>query len=84
MAASHSLRILNPNDYLGEELRLSLIDRLPEIRTAFAKADPSNTGFISKYDFRQALYVDAGVSYADLMKIVKVCTRDRPAGDNQS
>ena len=54
-----------------------LIDRLPETVAAFHAADPTNTGFVSLYDFRQALYVDAAVDYATVMKVSKATKTDK-------
>lgn len=59
------------NDILGDQLRKMLIDRLPDIISSLRTVDPMGTGFVNKYDFRKALYVDAILGYDDVMTTVK-------------
>jgi len=50
---------------------MMLLDRAPFIAQAFRAADPAGAGFVSVYDFRQALYVDAVLDYDTVMKVSK-------------
>jgi len=61
-----------PQDSLGAETRVMLIQRLPELNIGFIEADPAETGFVSVYDFRQALYVNAAIDYETTMRVSKV------------
>lgn len=50
---------------------MMLLERAPFIAQALRAADPSGAGFVSVYDFRQALYVDAAIDYDTVMKVGK-------------
>lgn len=57
---------------IDEATRKSVLQRQVEWEPAFHAADPGATGFVSLYDFRQVLYVDAALDYDTVMKLSQV------------
>merc|ERR1712166_36407 len=57
--------------YVGADDRQQILLREQQLRSALVAADPSHSGFVSKFDFRKALYVDAGLSYNSVSSILE-------------
>merc|ERR1711865_451902 len=70
-ATAWSMAALDSTGFLGADDRQQIMARERELRSCFAASDPSSSGFISKFDFRKALYVDGGLSYESVSTVLE-------------